>query len=82
MLTPLNLSLRRLVKRDKCSSPLSSQLNAPTVRDTVSEAQPNKPLLIPAVLPDDDDYYVRLNFKRVPYLERRQAERSCGAVRS
>ncbi|KAI1528151.1 hypothetical protein PtrSN002B_011392 [Pyrenophora tritici-repentis] len=82
MSTPSSLSLRRLVERDKCSSPLPSLSNAPTVGDTASEAQPNKPVAIHADLPDDDNYYVGLDFKRVPYLERRQAERSRGAVRS
>ncbi|KAI1553701.1 hypothetical protein PtrEW7m1_012366, partial [Pyrenophora tritici-repentis] len=72
--------LRRLVERDKCSSPLPSLSNAPTVGDTASEAQPNKPVAIHADLPDDDNYYVGLDFKRVPYLERRQAERSRGAI--
>ncbi|KAG9376557.1 hypothetical protein A1F94_013104 [Pyrenophora tritici-repentis] len=82
MSTPSSSSLRRLVERDKCSSPLPSLSNAPTVRDTASEAQPNKPVAIHADLADDDNYYVGLDFKRVPYLERRQAERSRGAVRS
>ncbi|KAI1506982.1 hypothetical protein Ptr86124_014081 [Pyrenophora tritici-repentis] len=80
MSTPSSLSLRRLVERDKCSSPLPSLSNAPTVGDTASEAQPNKPVAIHADLPDDDNYYVGLDFKRVPYLERRQAERSRGAI--
>jgi hypothetical protein len=81
MSTPSNSSLRRLVERDKCSSPLPSLLNAPTVGDTSSEAQPDEsqpdePVAIHADLPDDDNYYVGLDFKRVPYLERRQARRS------
>ncbi|KAF1829965.1 hypothetical protein BDW02DRAFT_124944 [Decorospora gaudefroyi] len=82
MSTPSNSSLRRLVEHDKCSSPLPSLSNAPTARDTASEAQPDEPVAIHADLPNDDNYYVRLDFKRVPYLERRQAERSRGAVRS
>ena len=82
MSTPSNSSLRRLVERDKCSSPLPSLSNAPTAGDTASEAQPDEPVAIHADLPDDDNYYVGLDFKRVPYLERRQAERSRGAVRS
>ncbi|CAE7205171.1 hypothetical protein PTTW11_09252 [Pyrenophora teres f. teres] len=80
MSTPSNLSLRRLVERDKCSSPLPSLSDVPTAGDTASEAQPDEPVAIHADLPDDDNYYFGLDFKRVPYLERRQAERSRGAL--
>ncbi|EFQ89985.1 hypothetical protein PTT_11919 [Pyrenophora teres f. teres 0-1] len=79
MSTPSNSSLRRLVERDKCSSPLPSLSDVPTAGDTASEAQPDEPVAIHADLPDDDNYYFGLDFKRVPYLERRQAERSRGA---
>jgi hypothetical protein len=75
MSTPSNLGLRRLVEYDKRNSPLLSLLNAPTVGDTASEAQANKPVAIQADFlndgDDDDDNYDRLNFKRVPYLKRR-----------
>ncbi|CAE7003037.1 hypothetical protein PTTW11_01481 [Pyrenophora teres f. teres] len=80
MSTPSNSSLRRLVERDKCSSPLPSLSDVPTAGDTASEAQPDEPVAIHADLPDDDNYYFGLDFKRVPYLERRQAERSRGAI--
>ncbi|CAE7222506.1 hypothetical protein PTTW11_11551 [Pyrenophora teres f. teres] len=76
MSTPSNLGLRRLVECDKRNSPLLSLSNAPTVGDTASEAQANEPLAVQADFPndgddDDDDNYNGLDFKRVPYLERR-----------
>jgi hypothetical protein len=76
MSTPSNSGLRRLVEYDKRNSPLLSLSNAPTVGDTASEAQANKPVLVQADFlndsdDDDNDNYDRLNFKRVPYLKRR-----------
>ena len=75
MSTPSNLGLRRLVEYNKRNSPLLSLLNAPTVGNTASEAQADEPLAAQADLPDDgdddDDNYDGLDFKRVPYLERR-----------
>ncbi|KAI1671847.1 Dimer-Tnp-hAT dimerization containing protein [Pyrenophora tritici-repentis] len=79
MSTPSNSGLRRLVECDKRNSPLPSLSNAPTVGDTASEAQADEPLAVQADFPndgdddDDDDNYDGLDFKRVPYLERRQA---------
>ncbi|KNG44752.1 histone H3 [Stemphylium lycopersici] len=74
MSTPSNSGLRRLVEYDKRASPRS---NAPTIGDTACEAQPDEPVVVQADIPDDDDNYVGLDFKRMPYLERRQVER-CG----
>ncbi|KAI1515911.1 hypothetical protein Ptr86124_004448 [Pyrenophora tritici-repentis] len=80
MSTPSNSGLRRLVECDKRNSPLPSLSNAPTVGDTASEAQADEPLAVQADFPndgdddDDDDNYDGLDFKRVPYLERRQVE--------
>jgi hypothetical protein len=75
MSTPSNLGLRRLVEYDKRNSPLPSLSNAPTVGDTASEAQADKPVAIQADFlnnsDDNDDNYNRLNFKRVLYLKRR-----------
>jgi hypothetical protein len=75
MSTPSNSGFRRLVEYDKRNSPLLSLSNAPTVGDTASEAQADKPVAIQADFlndsDDDDDNYNRLNFKRVPYLKRR-----------
>ncbi|KAK1912924.1 hypothetical protein P3342_004860 [Pyrenophora teres f. teres] len=81
MSTPSNSGLRRLVECDKRNSPLPSLSNAPTVGDTASEAQADEPLAVQADFPndgddDDDDNYNGLDFKRVPYLERRQVERN------
>ncbi|KAI1512328.1 Dimer-Tnp-hAT dimerization containing protein [Pyrenophora tritici-repentis] len=82
MSTPSNSGLRRLVECDKRNSPLPSLSNAPTVGDTASEAQADEPLAVQADFPndgdddDDDDNYDGLDFKRVPYLERRQVERN------
>jgi hypothetical protein len=78
MSTPSNSGLRRLIEYDKRNSPLPSLLNAPTVGDTASEAQADEPVTIHADFPNDgdDDDYDGLDFKRVPYLERRQVERS------
>ncbi|EMD66060.1 hypothetical protein COCSADRAFT_62509, partial [Bipolaris sorokiniana ND90Pr] len=77
MSTPSNLGLRRLVEYDKRNSPLLSLSNAPTVGDTTSEAQADELVTIYADFPNDgDDDYDGLDFKRVPYLERRQVERS------
>jgi hypothetical protein len=88
MSTPSNSGLRRLVEYDKRNSPLPSLSNAPTVGDTASEAQADEPVSVQADFPndgddDDDDNYDRLDFKRVPYLKRRQVERnSRGAPKS
>ncbi|CAE7034396.1 hypothetical protein PTTW11_05423 [Pyrenophora teres f. teres] len=88
MSTPSNSGLRRLVECDKRNSPLPSLSNAPTVGDTASEAQADEPLAVQADFPndgddDDDDNYNGLDFKRVPYLERRQVERnSRGGLKS
>jgi hypothetical protein len=76
MSTPSNLGLRRLVEYDKRNSPLPSLSNAPTVGDTASEAQADKPVLVQVDFLNDgdnnnNDNYNRLNFKRVPYLKRR-----------
>jgi hypothetical protein len=81
MSTPSNLGLYCLVEYNKRNSPLPSLLNAPTVGDTASEAQADAPVVIQADFPndgddDDDDNYDGLNFKRVPYLKRRQVERN------
>ena len=77
MSTPSNSGLRRLVEYDKRNSPLPSLSNAPTVGDTTSEAQADELVTIHADFPNDgDDDYDGLDFKRVPYLERRQVERS------
>ncbi|KAI1511990.1 Cytochrome P450 [Pyrenophora tritici-repentis] len=82
MSTPSNSGPRRLVECDKRNSPLPSLSNAPTVGDTASEAQADEPLAVQADFPndgdddDDDDNYDGLDFKRVPYLERRQVERN------
>ncbi|CAE7206524.1 hypothetical protein PTTW11_09567 [Pyrenophora teres f. teres] len=81
MSTPSNSGLRRLVEYDKRNSPLPSLSNAPTVSNTASEAQANKPLAVQADFPNDGDddnnnNYNRLNFKRVPYLEQRQVKRN------
>ncbi|EFQ94191.1 hypothetical protein PTT_08208, partial [Pyrenophora teres f. teres 0-1] len=74
--TPSNSGLRRLIEYNKRNSPLPSLSNAPTISDTTSEAQANKPLAVQADFPNnsnnnDDDNYNRLNFKRVPYLKQR-----------
>jgi hypothetical protein len=74
MSTPSNLGLYRLVEYDKRNSPLLSLLNAPTVSNTASGAQADKPVAVQADFPnddDDDDNYDGLDFKRVPYLKRR-----------
>ncbi|KAI1512316.1 Dimer-Tnp-hAT dimerization containing protein [Pyrenophora tritici-repentis] len=72
MSTPSNSGLRRLVECDKRNSPLPSLSNAPTVGDTAIQADfPND-----GDDDDDDDNYDGLDFKRVPYLERRQVERN------
>ena len=77
MSTPSNSGLRRLVEYDKRNSPLPSLSNAPTVGDTTSEAQADELVTIHADFPNDgDEDYDGLDFKRVPYLERRQLERS------
>ncbi|KAI1667360.1 hypothetical protein L13192_08069 [Pyrenophora tritici-repentis] len=78
MSTPSNSGLRRLIEYDKRASPRPSLSNAPTISDTACEAQADEPVVVQADTPDDDDdNYVGLDFKRVPYLERRQVER-CG----
>jgi hypothetical protein len=72
MSTPSNLGLRRLVEYDKRNSPLLSLLNAPTVGDTASEAQANKPVAVQADFlnnSNNNNNYNRLNFKRVLYLK-------------
>ena len=74
MSTPSSSGLRRLVEHDKRNSPLPSLSNAPTVGDTASEAPADKPVAVQADFPDDgdnEDNYDGLDFKRVPYLERR-----------
>ena len=75
MSTPSNLGLRRLIEYDKRNLPLLSLSNAPTVSDTASEAQANKPIVVQVDFPNDGDNndknYNRLNFKRVLYLKRR-----------
>jgi hypothetical protein len=75
MSTPSNLGLRRLIEYDKRNSPLLSLSNAPTVGDTASEAQADKPVAVQADFlnngDDNDNNYNRLNFKRVLYLKRR-----------
>jgi hypothetical protein len=75
MSTPSNLGLRRLIEYDKRNSPLLSLSNAPTVSDTASEAQADKPVAVQADFlnngDDNDNNYNRLNFKRVLYLKRR-----------
>jgi hypothetical protein len=75
MSTSSNLGLRRLVKYDKRNSPLPSLSDAPTVGDTASEAQADKPVAVQADFlnnrDDNDDNYDRLNFKRVLYLKQR-----------
>lgn len=74
--TPSNSGLRRLVEYDKRASPRPSLSNAPTIGDTTCEAQPDEPVVVQGDIPDDDDdNYVGLDFKRVPYLEQRQVER-------
>jgi hypothetical protein len=55
MSTPSNSGPRRLVEYDKRSSPLPSLSNAPTVGDTASEAQADKPVAVQADIPDDGD---------------------------
>jgi hypothetical protein len=86
MSTPSNSGLCRLVEYDKRNSALLSLSNAPTVGDTASEAQADEPVTVHADFPNDgdnDDNYDGLDFKRVPYLERRQVERnSCGGPKS
>ena len=86
MSTPSSSGLRRLVEYDKRNSPLPSLSNASTVGDTASEAQADEPVAVQADFPndgDDDDNYDGLDFKRVPYLERRQVERnSRGGLKS
>jgi hypothetical protein len=78
MFTPSSSDLHRLVEYDKRNSPLPSLSNAPTVSDTASGAQADEPVAVQADFPnnDDDDNYDGLNFKRVPYLKRRQFERN------
>jgi hypothetical protein len=79
MSTPSKLGLRRLVEYDRRNSPLPSLSNAPTVGDIASEALADKPVAVQADFPNDgdnDDNYDGLDFKRVPYLERRQVERN------
>jgi hypothetical protein len=74
MSTPSKSGLHRLVEYDKRNSSLLSLSNAPTVGDTASGAQANEPVTAQADFPnddDDDDNYDGLDFKRVPYLERR-----------
>jgi len=74
MSTLSNSGLRRLVEYDKRNSPPLSLSNAPTVGDTMSEAQADEPVAIQADFlndSDDDDNYNGLDFKRVPYLEQR-----------
>ncbi|KAF2818398.1 hypothetical protein CC86DRAFT_309307 [Ophiobolus disseminans] len=80
MSTPSHAGLRYLVEYDKRNSRLLSLSNAPTVGDAVSKAQDtgNKsvPVAVPVPNDDNDDNYAMLDFKRVPYLERRQVEHS------
>jgi hypothetical protein len=79
MSTPSNSGLRRLVEYDKRNSPLPSLSNAPTVGDTASEAQADELVAVQADFPNDgndDNHYDRLDFKRLPYFERRQVERN------
>jgi hypothetical protein len=75
MSTLSNLGLRRLIEYNKRNSPLLLLLNAPTVSNTASEAQANKPIVIQADFlnnsDNNNDNYDRLNFKRVLYLKRR-----------
>jgi hypothetical protein len=77
MSTLSNLGLCRLIEYDKRNSPLLSLLNAPTVSDTTSKAQANKPVLVQADFLNNSDNnnnnnnYNRLNFKRVLYLKQR-----------
>jgi hypothetical protein len=79
MSTPSNSGLRRLVEYDKRNSRLPSLSNAPTVGDTASEAQADELVAVQADFPNDgndDNHYDRLDFKRLPYFERRQVERN------
>jgi hypothetical protein len=80
------------VEYDKRNSPLLSLSNAPTVGDTASEADADRPVPVQADFPNDgndsndsnnDKNYDGLDFKRVPYLERRHVERnSRGGLKS
>ncbi|KAF2846986.1 hypothetical protein T440DRAFT_356681, partial [Plenodomus tracheiphilus IPT5] len=76
MSTPSNSGLRRLVEYTPLTSPLPSLSNAPTVGDIASDAQADAPVATQAdcLEDDNDDNYAGLDFKRVPYLERRQTE--------
>ena len=56
MSTPSNLGLYCLVEYNKRNLPLLSLLNAPTVSDTASEVQANKPLAIQADFLNNGDY--------------------------
>jgi hypothetical protein len=75
MSTLSNLGPRYLIEYDKRNSPLLSLLNAPTVSNTISKAQANKPIAIQADFLNNSDNnnnnYNRLNFKRVLYLKQR-----------
>jgi hypothetical protein len=75
MSTSSNLGLRRLVEYNKRNSPLLLLLDAPTVGDTASEVQANKPVAVQADFlnnrDNNDDNYNGLDFKRVLYLKRR-----------
>jgi hypothetical protein len=60
MSTLSNSDPRRLIEYNKRSYPLPSLPNAPTVGDTASEAQADKPVAVQADIPndgDDDDNY-------------------------
>ena len=83
MSTPPHSGLHCLVEHDKRNSPLLLLSNAPTVGDAVSKAQDDKPIAKQSNndndndnYENDDDNYAGLDFKRVPYLERRQVEHS------
>ncbi|KAF1936387.1 hypothetical protein EJ02DRAFT_325745, partial [Clathrospora elynae] len=83
MSSPSNSSICCLVERNKRNSPPPSLSIMPTVRDTASgiwACNTNEPVVVvQADLPNNNNNYLRLDFKRVPYLERRQIERSsCG----
>ncbi|KAF1942274.1 hypothetical protein EJ02DRAFT_306698, partial [Clathrospora elynae] len=86
MSTTSNSGLHRLVEYNKRNSSLPLLSNAPTVGNTASGAQADEPVAVQADFPNNnnnDDNYDGLDFKRVPYLERRQFERnSCGWPKS
>ncbi|KAH8714041.1 hypothetical protein GQ44DRAFT_569797, partial [Phaeosphaeriaceae sp. PMI808] len=71
-----NSSLRCLVERDKLNSLPPSPSNAPTVGDTESKAYNEAPVIVIRAESPNNDEYEGLDFKRVPYLERRQIERT------